>query len=241
MPMKEKTTFYKYKSLQNFEFLLDMILKERLYAAKYNELNDPMEGVIKVDNTVPKNREGEWEEIISDLRIVCFTKDPKNSLMWSHYADGGKGCLVEFELLDGQEYHKISYLKKPVLNGKDINISKAFEILKYKDKPWKYEAEYRCIQLKERFLPVNIKSITFGPRSNEESVEMLMHILTLCKPNLKVRKMSEIGVFKSAEFTIGAKKTMVVSTSNPKECLTCASVKMIQRDFVGMHRGWKDY
>ena len=116
--MKERPTFYKYKSLQSFEFLLDMILKERLYAASYHELNDPMEGVIKVDSTVSKDREREWEDIIRDLRITCFTKDSKNPLMWSHYADGGKGCLVEFVLLEGQEYHKVSYLKKPTLIGK---------------------------------------------------------------------------------------------------------------------------
>lgn len=150
---KGKTRFFKYKSLRNFEFILDIILKERLYAASYYELNDPMEGVIKVDSTIPKERESEWESFIEELRITCFTKDKENLLMWSHYGDGGKGCLIEFELLDGQKYHKVSYLKKPTINNLNFNAEKAFEILQHKDKPWKYEAEYRCIQKNENFLP----------------------------------------------------------------------------------------
>lgn len=239
--MKENPVFYKYKSLQSFEFLLDMVLKERLYAAQYNELNDPMEGVIKVDNTVPRDREQEWEKILSDLRIVCFTKDPKNSLMWSHYADGGKGCLIEFELLNGQECHKISYIKKPILNDKDITTSKAIEILKYKDKPWKYESEYRCILQNKNYLPVNTKSITFGPRSSSDSVTMLMHILALCKPDLKVNKMSEIGVFKDIQFMVRSGRLMIKEPAESGECVKCAEVKMMQRHFVGMHRNWENY
>lgn len=239
--MKTNPTFYKYKSLKNFEFLLDIILKERLYAAGYHELNDPMEGVIKVDETVPRDREVEWENIIKNLRVVCFTEDSKNTLMWSHYADGGTGCVVEFELINDQEYHKVSYLNKPIVNNDDINLAKALEILKYKDKPWKYEAEYRCILENEKFLPVHIKSITFGSRANPETVDMLMHVLSLCKPDLKVQKMNSIGVFKGIESLSSGTKTRVVKTANPDECLDCASVKVTIRDYVGQHRNWKDY
>jgi len=233
--MKDKLSFYKYKSLSNFEFLLDILLKERLYAASYHELNDPMEGVIKVDGTVPRDREREWEEIIRDLRIICFTKDPNNPLMWSHYADGGKGCLVEFELINDHKYHKVSYSKKPIVADKDINIEKAIEILKYKEKPWKYEAEYRCILSGKTFLPVNIKSVTFGPRSDDESVKMLIHILSQCKPDLKLYRENRLGVFKKPELLIGHKRTYV-KLLDSNECPKCAANKMMQQDFVGMHR-----
>ena len=238
--MTDKASFYKYKSLDNFEFLMDILLKERLYAASYHELNDPMEGVIKIDNTVPKSREAEWEEIVSQLRIVCFTRDYENTLMWSHYADGGKGCVIEFELLDDQKHHKVSYLVRPTLTAKDINDDKAIEILKYKNKPWKYEAEYRCIIPNEHFLPVRIKSITFGPRAKPESVDMLGHILSLCKPNLKVQHHGGFGIFKGAKFIIGAKRTFV-RTLDPDECSICASNKLARQDFVGMHRNWQSY
>jgi len=35
---------YKFRSLGNFKYFVDIILNNRLYAAKYNDLNDPMEG-----------------------------------------------------------------------------------------------------------------------------------------------------------------------------------------------------
>ncbi|WP_037072453.1 DUF2971 domain-containing protein [Psychromonas arctica] len=192
--MTDNKSFYKYKTLDNFEFLLDLILKERLYAASYSELNDPMEGVIKVEGKIPKDQEDHWERLINTFRIVCFTKQSDNPLMWSHYADGGKGCVIEFELLDSQKYHKISYLKKPVIKKNDININKAFEILKYKEKPWKYEAEYRCLIKEKKFMPISIKSIIFGGRADVTKVEMLMHIISFCKPELKVQKSSPINL-----------------------------------------------
>ena len=37
-------SYFKYKSLDNLKHFLDIIANNRLYAAKYNELNDPMEG-----------------------------------------------------------------------------------------------------------------------------------------------------------------------------------------------------
>lgn len=41
--------YYKFRSLQNLRFFLDIIINERLYAAKYDELNDPMEGAYMID------------------------------------------------------------------------------------------------------------------------------------------------------------------------------------------------
>lgn len=241
--MKEKTSFYKYKSLANFEFLLDLLLKERLYAASYHELNDPMEGVIKIDNTVPQDREGEWELIIRDLRISCFTKDSDNTLMWSHYADGGKGCLVEFELIGDQKYHKVSYLTKPTITEKDINEEKAIEILKYKGKPWKYEAEYRCILYGQKFLPIKVKSLTFGPRANKESVKILRHILSLCKPELKVYSHwnNDLGVFHKKILSLVSQKKTFIKNPDTNECQQCAANKITKQDFMGIHRNWEDY
>jgi hypothetical protein len=35
---------YKYRNASSFRFLADILLKSRLYAAPYFDLNDPMEG-----------------------------------------------------------------------------------------------------------------------------------------------------------------------------------------------------
>ena len=192
------TTYYKYKSLDNFQYLLDLILRERLYAAKYHELNDPMEGVINTNDKAIRDNEVTWESIINEFRVVCFTRDPDNLLMWSHYSDGRRGCVIEFELLEEYEVHKINYRDKPLVNVDKLNSDTALEILTYKQKPWKYEAEYRCILKNEMFLPIKIKSVTFGSRANNQSIELLMDILSLCKPELLTQGEPELNLLKNS-------------------------------------------
>lgn len=231
---KKNTVFYKYKSLNNFEFILDLILKERLYAARYDELNDPMEGVIKVDDTIHKDKETIWQSILNNLRIVCFTKDPENLLMWSHYADGTKGCTIEFELLEDQKVHKIEYKEKPLIGIDKMNISGAREVLTYKQKPWKYEVEYRCILDESRFLPIKIKSVTFGARANKESVKLLMSILSICKPDLRLRHIqpSTSSLFKSFKVLVGPTRTYIQAKEG--ECQKCKNLLAAQDSFKSL-------
>ncbi len=35
---------YKFRSLENWKFVLDIVIHKRLHAAPFDELNDPMEG-----------------------------------------------------------------------------------------------------------------------------------------------------------------------------------------------------
>ena len=218
--------------MDNFEFLLDLILKERLYAAKYNELNDPMEGVINVENIIPREREVEWKELIEKFRIVCFTKQSNNPLMWAHYADGGRGCVIEFELSESIEYHKVSYVKKPIINEKDINIANALEILKYKEKPWKYEAEYRCLIQKEDFVAVSVKSVTFGARAEEAKVDMLMYILKLSNPDLKVLKHCGSNLFQNVGLLSTYPRSYVAKGIDEHDyCEKCNDMKFAREYF----------
>ena len=43
---------YKYRSLENFEYVLDIILNERLHCAPYDDLNDPFEGIFRSSYTI---------------------------------------------------------------------------------------------------------------------------------------------------------------------------------------------
>lgn len=42
--------YYKFRSLENIKRFLDILINERLYAARYDKLNDPMEGSYLVDS-----------------------------------------------------------------------------------------------------------------------------------------------------------------------------------------------
>ena len=48
--MEEKTKLYKYKSLKQFEYFMDILTQNRLYGATFKELNDPMEGFFQSKN-----------------------------------------------------------------------------------------------------------------------------------------------------------------------------------------------
>jgi len=232
--VRKPQVFYKYKSLDNFEFLFDLIIKERLYAASHNELNDPMEGAVKIDGTIPREKELEWDELIKQYRIVCFSRDKDSSLMWSHYADGGRGCLIEFQLLEGQDVHRVSYLKKPSITEKHISQDKAAEILMHKEKPWKYEAESRCLLgINDRFLPITIQSVTFGCRAEKSKVDMLLHILELCKPNLKILIKKDLGLINAIPY-VSTQRTFFGGSRvrTPDYCPQCHDIELTQNLFV---------
>ena len=218
---RTSNSFYKYKSISNFEFILDILLYERLYAGKYHELNDPMEGVIKLDGTIPKEEITEWEQSLKNYNICCFTTDPENNLMWSHYADGGKGCLIEFELAEDISYSKVTYGKTPLVKAKEIRQLEAHEVFLHKLKYWQYEKEYRCILMGDNYLPIKIKSVKFGPKTERSKEIFLINILACCKPDLKIIRGGNHSVIKSDPFTIShkANKSHFTGEGECNECL----------------------
>ncbi|EGR0111384.1 DUF2971 domain-containing protein [Vibrio vulnificus] len=222
----KKKTFYKYKSLDNFEFLLDILLRERLYASRFCDLNDPMEGVIEVEQTVPRELEGKWEAILNELRICCFTPDNENTLMWAHYADGGRGCMIEFELHDDYKPLEVSYAKKPIICKSELTTEKAIKILQYKDKSWKYEREYRCIT-SSMFVPITVKKVILGPRVPRSTFELLEGILNCCKPNLRLYQNKGNGdsVFKSISVSIGARRVGFRNQDGNSDCIECLKIE----------------
>ena len=86
---------YKYRSLDNFKYFVDIILKNRLYAAKYRDLNDPMEGHYYY-------RRGELDRNLRDrlteekgiLRICSLSRTNNNELMWSQYTNGQRVVAI---------------------------------------------------------------------------------------------------------------------------------------------------
>ncbi|MEC6830430.1 DUF2971 domain-containing protein [Photobacterium toruni] len=226
----KKNTFYKYKSLSNFEFVLDILLRERLYASQYSELNDFMEGVIKIDGTIPEGLEETWKNKLEELRVCCFTPDDSNTLMWAHYADGGRGCVIEFELLPSSEAVKVSYSKKPKVSKNQLTTDKAIEILKYKDSSWKYEKEFRCIT-SDTYVPIAVKKLILGPKVQASTVELLQGILSCCKPDLQVVRLTGKGdsVIERVQMTIGKGR---VYYRESDECSKCLELGHYREQFV---------
>jgi hypothetical protein len=202
-------TYYKYRSLEDFECFLDIIVRQRLYGATNRELNDPMEGKF--------NREGlikdDFESIHKTLGItrICslLTKQdtktfPDDYLMWSHYADSHKGCCIEVEITDryNQEWSliEVEYTNQlPLLHEKQIN-DRIHHILSVKAPIWHDENEVRAIRIyddKEKFgsqspyYYVKVKAVYFGCRINKEKRDFYKKIISKINPKIDLYYLKE--------------------------------------------------
>ncbi|WP_143869918.1 DUF2971 domain-containing protein [Catenovulum sediminis] len=132
----------------------------------------------RIHNALKNYDQGNFEKIFQDSKtgITCFTRCPKNILMWSHYADYHKGFVVGFECIP-LEYTKtytrqdvppyddwqqdlvcfqvkysddrpVRTLNKSTNSGKQVDF-KSLSVFFTKARQWEYEQEYRCISYKK--------------------------------------------------------------------------------------------
>ncbi len=138
-----------------------------------------------------------FKKFLSTMTISCFSASGwQNALMWSHYANSYAGFCVEYDFNKMTNFigfvEKIKYSStRPTISLKDVGISglqyvekedgtknaeivyaetnleKILEYITVKDTCWKYEEEWRIINIGEPNTPhfiemPKIKSITFG-------------------------------------------------------------------------------
>ena len=181
---------YKYKSLQNFKFFVDIILKKRLYASKYKDLNDPMEGQYYY-------REGELrreikEKILSqknEYRICSLSRINNNELMWSHYADGQRGVAVGV-MIDDTKYtvRQVQYNGLSFIREQNYNQHTAIDILSHKLEVWSYEQEERVFVRGKNYIEVNVIEIITGRAMSNQDYSFLRELIEKINPNINIIK-----------------------------------------------------
>ena len=87
---------------------------------------------------------------LKNIGVDCLSAKNDDILMWSHYADGHKGFCLEFEGSDYKTFlkraNKVNYQKElPIINYFDKNCLP--KILLTKSEQWRYEEEWRIIQV----------------------------------------------------------------------------------------------
>lgn len=176
---------YKFRTLDNLEFVLDILLNERLYCSNIKDLNYPLEGlfytIIHPIGTSQEMRNYKTVEELptyySDLRICSLSKTLKDIRIWSHYAGGHTGVAIEIEF-DGYENDltKVNYNMGLQKHGSSIlTAERPHDVLSHKTQHWDYEKEYRIINPKEDFYPIKgrISAVYFGVRTSEYHKELL--------------------------------------------------------------------
>lgn len=164
-----------------------------------------------------------FDEYRKGLGVLCFSKNPTNILMWSHYANNHKGIVYEFkddlfrntdsltENFNGND-NKVIYsndrsydLLSYTLTGEEKKAQFAKELLT-KAKDWEYEEEYRMIDFEilendrnKNFKKESLISIIFGVRTNDIEIDIMKY---LCKKYSFSHIQFKKAQFKKGKFEI---------------------------------------
>ena len=185
---------FKYRSTQNWKYLLDIFLRKRLYAAAYQEMNDPMEGRFFYDNDkiceefirAVQNQKKAW-------RICSLSQNHRNTLMWSYYADGHRGIVVGIRVKDpiakGYTVKQVKYCQKVNLNEAWIKAGPeqvTLHILCQKQKSWKHEEEVRIFSRNTTFVNVEIAKVCFGVEISRKDRDLISVLVKATAPQAEL-------------------------------------------------------
>ena len=189
---------YKFRSLNNLHRFLDILINKRLYMAHYDEMNDPMEGAFFMDhrymNLLNDIREGKRQQLICSL-----SKNYKNTLLWSHYADGHRGCCLEIDVISKLTPYDIVYSNQmPVAPIDSIE-----KILTHKSKMWEYEDEVRYFKSEKAtsghraqpWLKVKINKVYLGYKMSSKEVTFYKSLIkSILGDSVDVQQMIQIDL-----------------------------------------------
>lgn len=208
MDKLEEKTYYKYRSLSDFERFLDIIVNNRLYGAVYKELNDPMEGKFNTTGLIKKDFEDIYKKLKTTRICSVLTKQddqtfPNDYLMWSHYADSHKGCCIEVQHTkqynDGWQLIEVKYQDNlPIIDTTKLNEG-IRSILSVKTPIWNTEHEVRAVKqyddnkfsTQSEYYHVKIVAVYFGERVPKTKCEFYQKIISKVNPEIKLYRIRE--------------------------------------------------
>lgn len=184
---------YKYRTLDNFQNFVDILINNRLYAAKYKDLNDPMEGQYYYKNgRLNKNIRDKLLEEKGELRLCSLSRSKDNQLMWSHYAKGHRGVAIGVQVNNSRFTVKpIQYNGLTYIYNQDYNHQTAIEILSHKLEVWDYEEEVRVFVSNQQFIEVSIKEVIIGIKMDEFDYLLVKDLIKRINPSIKIIKASK--------------------------------------------------
>jgi hypothetical protein len=196
---------YKYRDFSTREFLSDILKKERLYCARYEDLNDPFEGILNTSRIKKRVLKLHEEESI-DLFLKKGYSEPVIRHDWEPIIDFNtlskldpsydrtRVCSLSRSNDDVRLWSLYAdshrgcaveidiercdglYPVRYITSLTDIPIDKAVVLL-YKSKHWSFEKEVRFVT-SSNFISVKQKicSIQVGLRTTNEDIDFLLGI-----------------------------------------------------------------
>lgn len=126
----------------------------------------------------PENIQKTFQNNMAKMGISCLTENPRNLLMWGHYAKQHKGIVLQFEIARDPvamlHAVKVDYSDEyPVINfAQDLAGQLAKSMLR-KSVDWKYEKEWRLFIVGGastyfEFQPKALTGVIFGCRADDQ-------------------------------------------------------------------------
>lgn len=165
-----------------------------------------------IDNVIPQSEQNledsfrQSTELNNDgsLRCFCLTENDMNTLMWAHYGDSFKGCMLGFQHIDElstpfSAAEKVRYSDDiPIIGSavdfylygptKEQNRETRLAIYHTKSKDWEYEKEWRVVHKSQvadnklysdfKFYPLELESITFGLKIDVKEKAKILELVT---------------------------------------------------------------
>jgi hypothetical protein len=168
------------------EYALAAIEDQCLKLSLIDDLNDPFElFAADLPDAESRNEALKFKKHMAErVGILCFSKNWKNTLLWSHYADRHKGVALEFQIKDDValpvQYSKNRYpidLKGRKSRRKRVTKAETEGLWLTKFSSWEYEEEIRIICTKGECLQkgklyfkafddeISLQGIVLGPLS----------------------------------------------------------------------------
>lgn len=186
---------FKYRALEPWQYLLDIIVENRLFAAKFEKLNDPMEGMFtyaedKVSADFIKKMLAETNRV----GICSLSHTHNNTVMWSYYADGHRGVVLGFTVdkthADIEAVSEVTYpsaITFEAYDGSDAQTD-ALGILSKKHSAWQHEKEVRVFSRTD-YVPVELRQVYLGCQMPDSQQALLRHLLGRVNPDVEVISM----------------------------------------------------
>ena len=161
------------------------------------EVNEKVESIIKSGSYRTKEAQAAqlriWRDILDEesnkLGLVCFSKNPNDILMWSHYSAKHSGICLKFDqdILESRFFcarvhysQKYPTFKEFVARLNRSGLKSVYQIfLLTKSTHWRYEKEYRLIEDPSRRTDVR------GERKYTYPEEALVGIIWGCQTSDK--------------------------------------------------------
>lgn len=193
---------YKFKGGGDALYALDIAIHERLYCARYSELNDPFEGQFQAKklkrggflggmtlNSADINGASgpsflyydSLDGLEGNTRVCSLTSAYDDVRMWALYGDSSRGVAFEFEVPDDHpDLHRVHYQRTlPHASLGLLNTTNTVDVLTCKTIHWEYEQEWRFITDESSpyvLLPGALRRVLIGHRAPMAVQEALLKV-----------------------------------------------------------------